>query len=116
MRDNGSLAPIVVLEGSLRIGTQKKEVSIEGMLKELLREKKEVRGEIAKLDKRIAALEPKKKQEAKAESSTAAEKGDPLTKKQKKAAKRAAKAAEKAKRKGEAGGSGATNSGGGGTK
>ena len=121
LRDNASLAPFAVLEGSLRLGAQKKDVSLDGLAKDFQREKKEVRGELSKLDKRVTTLEPpkrKRQEEAKPGSSTAAATGEPLTKKQRKAAKRAAKKAEKAKQAAASGAGKAatTQQGGGGSK
>jgi len=102
-RNNAGLAPIAVLEGSLRLTPAKKDISVEGLAKDFSKEKKEVRGELGKLDKRVTALEPKGKKRKADQLGASATTGQasttteqPLTKKQKAAAKRKAKKEKKA--------------------
>jgi hypothetical protein len=59
---NTKLAPIVVLEGSLEIPTARLELTIERFAAEFNKSNKELTGRVSAVEKRVTALEPKKKQ------------------------------------------------------
>jgi hypothetical protein len=61
IHDTAGYTPIALISPSIITDANSKPVTLEGLSKKVTKEKKEVRGELKKLDTRVTALEPKRK-------------------------------------------------------
>ena len=82
-RENRRLTPITVIEGSIAIAGTTRQLTVEGLAREFNTEKKEVRGQLGKLDQRVTVLEPKAKRKQSGDTSGPASSSTSQPKKQK---------------------------------